>query len=49
MNAIAQRPTDVADAPEMNREERLTYIVYVSMAALIAAFLAATLAAGVIA
>jgi hypothetical protein len=32
--------------PEMTREERLTYLVYVSMAVLTAAFLAAALAVG---
>jgi hypothetical protein len=38
-----------AEAPEMNREERLTYLVYVSMAVLTAAFLAVTFAVGVVA
>jgi len=34
------------DEPAMNHAERLTYFVYVSMATLIAAFLAVTLAVG---
>jgi hypothetical protein len=48
MNAIGQA-SEVADVPQMNREERLSYLVYVSMAVLLAAFLATTLAVGVIA
>ena len=48
MNAIGQT-AKVADAPEMNREERLSYLVYVSMAVLVTAFLVTTLAVGVIA
>ena len=51
MSAISQsltaQPSEVADAPRMNREERLTSLIYVSMAALITAFLAITLALGV--
>jgi hypothetical protein len=41
MNATAH-----ADEPTMNSAERLTFFVYVSMATLIAAFLAVTLAVG---